>query len=85
MHFIPRHICIRPSPPSRLSLPFMPPNRKLTPLGCTLPQKASRFATDKSKKPGICHQFGCILGHMESILWMYTSIQLEYYPDVYFL
>ena len=39
LHFILKHICIPASPLSRLSLPFMPPNRKLTPLGCILPQK----------------------------------------------
>ena len=83
MHLILRHICIPPSPPARLSLPFMPPNRKLTPLGCTLPQKASSFATDKRRNlefainSDICFLFTtCILiAH-----FLYTSgVLLLYY------
>ena len=84
MHSIPRNICIRPSPPSRLSLPFMPPNRKLTPLGCTLPQKASLFAMNKSKKHEIFNQFGCILYYTTWILprRIFTSCKiLVYYSD----
>ena len=45
--FQPKDICIPARDSLRLSLPFMPSNRKLTPLGCIIPQRA--FATDETR------------------------------------